>query len=152
MENGIIPFNGRFTLESPRGSHKTFQIKTAKGGKLKGSRILSIFFGRENTDDAQYKGFAFVTDDGIKIWSRLNDHCHQMYAAVLRSLVQRGEDSQFHRMGYRLLMEKRCRVCNKTLTNPESVKSGIGPECSGRRRKQLAEREKENEVLMALAS
>lgn len=135
MENGIIPFNGRFTIESPRGGHKTFQIRTAKGGNLKGKRILSIFFGRENTDDRQYEGFAFVNDDRIAIWGKKNDQTHQMYVRMLTDLVAKGESSELYAMGYRLLMEKKCRVCNRTLTNPESIKSGIGPECAGRRSK-----------------
>lgn len=127
-----IPFNGRLTIESPRGGHKTFQIKTSKRGPLKDARILSLFRGRENTDDAAYQGFAFVNSNKISIWRRLQGGDFEMYATMITSIIQRGEESQFYQQGYRLLMEKKCRVCNRALTNPQSIKDGIGPECAGR--------------------
>lgn len=34
--------------------------------------------------------------------------------------------------GYTLLVEGRCVVCNKKLTDPESIRTGIGPVCGGR--------------------
>ena len=127
-----IPFNGKFTIESPRGGHKTFQIKTSKRGPLKNARILSLFRGRDNTDDRAYQGFAFVNSDAVKVWRRLQGGEFEMYVTMLTSLVQYGEASQFYTKGYRLLMEKKCRVCNRTLTNPQSIKEGIGPECAGK--------------------
>lgn len=135
MPNEIIPFNGRFTISSPRGGHKTFQIKTAKGGNLKGSRILSLFRGTENTNDSNYEGFAFVTPSVIRLWSRFRNTDREQMAKMLTSLVNEGDNSELHQMGYRLLMEKRCRVCNRALTHPISIAEGIGPECSGRNRR-----------------
>jgi hypothetical protein len=129
----LIPFNGRFTIESPKGGHKTFQIKTAKGGKLKGSRILSMFFGRENTNDMQYKGFAFVTESKIHIWRSQDTHDNQVYVSMLTDMVANGENSHYAKMGYKLMMEKRCRACNRVLTNPLSISTGIGPECASRK-------------------
>jgi hypothetical protein len=137
--NGIIRFNGRFTINSPRGGHKTFQIKTAKGGKLKGKRILSRFFGRENTDDRQYEGFAFVTDTAVNLWGRfLGSKDHKVYVAMLIDMVAKGAESHYVKMGYELLMETRCRCCNRPLTNPVSIKTGIGPECAGRQSSRAA--------------
>lgn len=133
----IIPFNGRFTIESPKGGHKTFQIKTPKKGKLKDTRILSLFCGKENTNDRQYQGFAFVNPTKIHVWQRFRGtdsepSDHTVYAAMLSSMVQHGEQSFYYKKGYRLLIEKRCRVCNRVLTNPTSIREGIGPECAGR--------------------
>jgi hypothetical protein len=34
--------------------------------------------------------------------------------------------------GYRLLVEGTCVRCNRRLTTPESIESGIGPVCAGR--------------------
>jgi hypothetical protein len=136
MEKTLIPFNGRFTIENTnpeKQGHKTFKIKTPKSGSLKGKRILSLFTGTENTDDNQYMGFAFVTDDRINLWARFSrDNNSAVYIAMLTSMIAEGEQSRFYKMGYRLLMETKCRVCNRPLTNPESIKSGIGPECANR--------------------
>lgn len=132
MENGLIPFNGRFTIEGPRG-HRTFQIKTVKGGKLKGQRILSLFVGRENTNDHDYQGFAFVADDAVKLWRRFDgSKDHKVFIDMLSSFTRLGNESRYYAMGYRFMMEAKCRRCNRALTNPTSIKSGIGPECAGR--------------------
>lgn len=34
--------------------------------------------------------------------------------------------------GYTLLLDGRCVVCNRKLTDPESIRTGIGPKCGGR--------------------
>lgn len=34
--------------------------------------------------------------------------------------------------GYRLLLEGRCVICNRPLTDPESIRAGIGPTCAAR--------------------
>lgn len=128
----LIPFNGRFTIKSPNGGHKTFQVKTAKGGKLKGQRILSLFIGRENTNDMQYKGFAFVTESNIHIWRSQNTKDNQVYVSMLKDMVANGENGHYGKMGYTLMLEKKCRVCNRTLTNPSSLVLGVGPECASR--------------------
>lgn len=135
MERVTKIFNGRFTIESPRGGHKTFQIKTAKAGKLKGCRIVSLLIGSDNLRD--YKGFAFATDEGIKVWRNYKGQPgapskHEKMVMVLWSLATEGQDSPYYSMGYRLLVEGTCIRCNRTLTHPESIRSGIGPECAGR--------------------
>ncbi len=34
--------------------------------------------------------------------------------------------------GYTVMLSSRCCVCNKALTDPESIRLGIGPKCGGR--------------------
>ena len=136
----MIPFNGKFTIESPKGGHKTFQIKTLRNGQYAGSRQISLFIGRENTNDKDYKPFGWVNDDAIRIFRNLSwdsNNVYDKYAKIFWDLLVKGEKSQLYGMGYRLLIEKKCRVCNRPLTNPESNKSGIGPECAGRRTKNV---------------
>lgn len=123
--------NGIYTITSPKGGHRTFQIKTALNGALKGSRILSMLTGPDNTRN--YTGFAFVNNDGIKVWSKYAvNPDYKTYGELLWSLALDGERSPYFQRGYRLLVEGRCVKCNRRLTVPESVISGIGPECAGR--------------------
>lgn len=42
--------------------------------------------------------------------------------------VRRGT-SYWRGEGYELQLEGRCAICNRRLTNPESIRFGIGPEC-----------------------
>jgi hypothetical protein len=124
--------NGRYTIESASGQHRTFEIRTQKPDAefAPGKRILSILTGPENTVD--YARFAFVDEMGIHVWAsraKQND-MYQVYAEQLWSLALDGAFSPFSEVGYRLLMEGRCVVCNRPLTTPESIRSGIGPICA----------------------
>lgn len=131
MDKPLISHNGEFTIKSPRGGHKTFQIKTTLRGKLKGKRILKVLVGPDNTTD--YEGFAFVSDDETRfnVWARFKGTDREMYATMLLDMMQNGEASQFAIKGYELLKATVCRKCNRKLTTPESIESGIGPICAG---------------------
>lgn len=120
--------NGRFTIESPKGGHRTFQIKTAQRGNLKGSRIVSLLIGPDNMSN--YKGFGFLQEDGIRVWNKYRGTDYDKLADVLWSLAAEGEQSRYYQIGYRLLVEARCVRCNRTLTTPESIRRGIGLECA----------------------
>lgn len=123
--------NGTYTVTSPKGTHRTFSIRTVQKGNLKDSRILSLLTGPDNTRD--YTGFAFVNDDGIKVWHRHdNNPDWGKYGKLLWSLATEGQNSPYYVMGYRLLIEGKCLVCNRKLTEPESITTGIGPECRKR--------------------
>lgn len=124
-------YNGTFTLIGPK-SHRTVSVKTAKKGSLKGSRIISLFVGTDNTRD--YEGYGFVTaahegSDTVKIWNSKRNSARQfeIISAVFAKLAQGGEIA-----GYTIEESRSCVACNRKLTSPESVLSGIGPECGGR--------------------
>jgi hypothetical protein len=129
-----ITHNGTYTIESPKGGHKTFRIKTAKNGGLKGKRILSLLVGPDNTAD--YNGFATLDDNAtaFRVWRKFENGDMPFYAFMLAEMILKGDESRYVARGYRLLQSTVCRVCNRKLTTPESVKSGIGPDCAGRRR------------------
>ena len=125
-------FNGRYTLESASGQHRTFEIHTQKADAefAPEKRILSILVGPENTAD--YKGFAFVDEAGIHVWNSRakQSEMYEIYAEQLWSLALDGAFSPHAECGYRLFMEGRCVVCNRPLTTPESIRNGIGPVCA----------------------
>lgn len=129
----LFTHNGCITIQSPSGEHRTFQIRTQpKDATFKpGTRILALLAGPDNAND--YKGFAFVDspetskNPTVHLWSRYRDNpTFQAYAKLLlypQHYTQKG--MQYH-------AETVCRVCNRKLTTPESIESGIGPKCSGR--------------------
>jgi len=124
-------FNGVYTITSPKGGHRTFSIKTVKNGKLKGSRIVSMLTGSDNTRD--YTSFGFVKENVILVWSKFGtDSDWSKFGKILWSMSTENEASEYYRLGYRILCEKKCIRCNRKLTHPESILSGIGPECGTR--------------------
>lgn len=124
----IFTHNGVLTVRSTRtGDHRTFRIRTQPNDSkfAPGERVLSMLFGPDNTSD--YRGFAFVKDDRLVIW---NKHKGTQMEELANMLVHL---DRFESKGLvEINFEGRCRKCNRALTTPESVESGIGPICSGR--------------------
>ena len=136
-----ILWNGKVTLRNREtGEHRTFQIRTqADDAKFApGKRIVALLTGPNNEED--YTPFAFCFENGVVCWGKKRAENgqpwtpFQWYADMLNVLLVSDYQS---RKGmtyekYDVLFEKRCRVCNRTLTTPESVETGIGPVCAGR--------------------
>lgn len=124
IQNQVITMKNNKT-----GGHRTFAVKVCQKGGLEGKQIVALLTGQDNEND--YQGFGFVTDTGIKVWRSKDTETFRVYAAMLEQflgLCNRGfafNDVEF-------LASKRCIRCNRTLTTPESIELGIGPECARR--------------------
>lgn len=132
-------YNGTYTMDN--GSrHLTFQIYTATRGPLQGKRIVkrSMLYG-------QFQGFAFVGADGtLQVWRRFQEQSTELYMEWARELLaclnSRGNDApgidtltHTSTAGtFTIQRTRSCRRCNRTLTVPTSIESGIGPECARR--------------------
>jgi hypothetical protein len=134
-------FNGFYTIRNRQtGEHRTFRIATqAEDARFApGERIVSLLVGQDNSHD--YKGFGFVKKDesGIVVWKKLRSRDmgkpsnHEMFAKMIWALSAPEGQGQWWKDRYELMLSKRCVRCNRRLTNPESVESGIGPDCAGR--------------------
>ena len=122
----LATHNGVITVENTnRGTHRTFRIRTQKDDAkfAPGERILSLLTGPDNT--RSYTQIAFVKDDGsIRLWGRF-----QQYERLIKVLL---EPDYYRTIGFAYHYEGHCRRCNRLLTTPESLRSGIGPVCDGR--------------------
>lgn len=125
--SNLATHNGKFTVTSVKtGEHRTFLVKTQKnedGVFARGKRIVYLLTGNNNEHD--YTPFAWAdVNEGIKVWYRLIDTQYATLTVMLNNL-------DVHEAAGRVIVqaETRCRKCNRTLTNPESISSGIGPIC-----------------------
>jgi hypothetical protein len=124
----IVTHNGLFTIKSIRtGDHRTFRVRTQPDNAqfAPGKRVVSLLTGANNETD--YQGFAFVDEFGIKVWRKHLGTQYEELARMLENLHRHVADGKVE-----VHVSCRCRVCNRTLTTPESVQSGIGPICAGR--------------------
>ena len=129
-------FNGRYTVESKTtGEHRTFWVRTqaADAEFAPGKRVLALLTGTQNDDPDHYTGFAFVDDAGIHVWRSKAEKSPLwgQYADLLWTLALDGAFSPWTEKGFTILLEGACCRCNRPLTNPQSIKTGIGPICEG---------------------
>lgn len=119
--------NGFYTITFPDGSHKTLRVRTSRDHKFAfGKRIVGLLIGPENTSD--YEDFAFMFEDkGVVLWKRYRDKKVAEYADLLWYLGTVGPIE-----GFQLRADERCLICNRPLTDPVSIDTGIGPICRGR--------------------
>ena len=114
--------NGIFTVKSQAtGQHRTFRIRK---DDERGISWVSLLTGTDNTSD--YTSFALVSDDGsVKCFRKLHGTQFEALANFLTNLqnhVDAEKVEVFH--------SGKCLICNRTLTTPESIKTGIGPVCA----------------------
>jgi len=123
----IATHNGNVTISNPAtGGHRTFQIRTQKADAsfAPGERIVSLLTGPDNWRN--YRGFGFVKSDGrIVLWRKNRTDTFRKFADMLENPERYADRVEY-------MAESKCRVCNKKLTTPESIESGIGPVCGGR--------------------
>jgi len=126
--------NGEITMVNPAtGGRRTVRIRTQKDDAnfAPGERIISLLVGPDN--ERSYKGFGFVKDDGrIIVWRKHRSGIpgDPSIYEKLALMVQYPE--HYEGLGVQYMFSTCCRRCNRLLTTPESIESGIGPICAGR--------------------
>lgn len=134
--------NGTWTITSPKGGHRTFNV--AHWSPDKDTRQVSVLAGPDNTRN--YQGFGFVKPNGIVIWKRLRGpvafsvnrwsadySAHEKFAHMVWNLLAEGGNAQqYLDLGYEVHGEAACFRCGRKLTTPESIERGIGPVCEAK--------------------
>ncbi len=149
----LTAHNGAYTVDHREAGHFTLKLFTATRGELAGKRILALLVGPNNRTN--FKGVAFWDDarKRVNVWNKhkgpdshspINGFYWQEKGwstiekklAIWCDLVVRGSTDAvhgyWHTEDYRLMLESVCVMCNKKLTEPESIRIGIGPTCRGK--------------------
>lgn len=130
-------FNGRYTIESKQtGEHRTFWVRTQEADAefAPGRRVVSLLTGSQNDDPACYTTFGFVEEAGIRVFpsKRVVGERWIQFADLLWTLALDGAFSLWAEKGFTIMVEGHCLKCGRPLTDPISVRTGIGPKCGGR--------------------
>ena len=127
--SSIKTHNGIFSVQSKAtGEHRTFRVRTQKDDAkfAPGERLVSLLTGPDN--GADYQSFGILKRDGsIVIWKKHHGTQFEKLARFLENL-----DSHAAAGRVTVHAETKCRRCNKRLTTPASVRSGLGAICEGR--------------------
>lgn len=144
MKNNNMIFNGIYTITSKTGAWRTVKIETILAddtqandsfcNKLAGKRTISLLVGSDNHSD--YQMFGFIEQgadkkDRVRLTKKSENSEFFVKLGKMFSSLARGEE-KFLRLGCAILCEKTCFICNRKLTTPESIWSGIGPTCASR--------------------
>ncbi len=130
-------FSGRYTIESKStGEHRTFWVRTQAPDAefAPGQRLVMLLTGSQNDDLSCYTAFGFVGESGIRVFpSKLRDGLTRwaQFADLLWTLALDGAFSKWADKGFTIMVEKRCVRCDRVLTEPNSLRTGIGPVCAG---------------------
>lgn len=137
-----------FTLEIPKSfaddhglpDHYTFKVTRKEASeRWPESFFVALLTGPNNEEDYTYMGMLDKATGSIRLTkaSVYNEQSwpYRLLARVTSILFGDETEQRIERMrltGFNLHHEGRCCRCGRTLTVPESIESGIGPECAKR--------------------
>lgn len=122
--------DGYYTVSFEDGSHVTLRINSLSAKQTRNGKpatYASYLHGPINTHD--YTRFAFVTGNTYRAFRSYGANYAKQVAAL--EILMGATDTKKYGKAY-AAASKRCYVCGKLLTEPESIAAGIGPICAGR--------------------
>ncbi len=138
IKSFITAGNATFTLKSlASGGHYTYRLTTAgkassPNGLISGKFFVSVLSGPDNTRDYTYAGMLVRKANGTLVAYQTKGSKVGSDAPSWRGFLwlvhmldanrDISEQAEVHHMN-------RCGRCGRELTHPESIKSGLGPEC-----------------------
>lgn len=122
----LLTHNYHITMyNSETGQHRTIRIRTETWADKSEHRVAALL---HSGDDWRSFGFVKVNQQNeafIVPWKKYRGTKFEVFAKMI------SRPSDFEKRGIEYLLEGRCRRCNRVLTHPDSIKSGIGPICKG---------------------
>jgi hypothetical protein len=122
--------NALFTVGNSKGEHYTYKIRQPKGENK--PFFVSLLTGPENTNDYTYLGIYNPNSHDVILTSKSKFNQESVPVKVIRWAIKIVVANKEFPAGYTIQHEGRCCRCGRTLTTPESIENGIGPECAKR--------------------
>lgn len=120
-----------FTVSNNKGDHYTFRItKPKRDEKGNPPYFISMLTGPDNTSDYNYLGLYIPQYNNVKLTSKSKFTAESTPVKVLNWAFKMVAEGRELPPGYSILHEGKCCRCGRTLTTPESINNGIGPECA----------------------
>lgn len=119
--------NSKFTLVSPKtGTRFTYKVKKPKTSNGNDDFFfVNLLTGSNNETDYTYMGV--IANNKVKLTAKsrvsVDAPSYKALEFTLRHLVHNNLPVEFWHEG-------KCCRCGRTLTVPESIERGIGPECA----------------------
>ena len=131
IKDFVLGGNALITLESGNtGCHFTYKIQQSKNDN--NLYFIKCLRGSDNTSDYTYVGCYFADTKTFvveKTYKNTEVFSWPKSIKAIRYLFNRLDDIPDNLIVYH---NGRCCKCGRILTTPESIKRGMGPECSER--------------------
>ena len=115
--------NALITLQSAKtGAHYTYRVRKAEDGNI---HFVSLLTGNDNTSDYTYIGI--LTRQGFRITGKSRLTAASTPVRAFDFFTKRIDNIP---QDLKVYHEGKCCRCGRTLTTPESIEAGIGPECA----------------------
>jgi hypothetical protein len=137
--------NATLTIEVPtewaanHGSkpHYTFKVRKKEDRNNPNNSVyfVSILTGPDNTSDYKYVGLLNPNNGSVRTTAKSAYDANSIPMRLLnRSLacVWANNTDAIEAAGFKLHHAGKCGRCGRKLTVPESIETGLGPECAGR--------------------
>ena len=123
--------NATFTVSNPTGEHYTFKIRRPKAEKPEDQPpfFVSLLAGPDNEGDYVYIGIFNPDTADVRLTRKSRMKDESIPVKVVRWALRRFQAGDSLPSGYAIQHEGKCCRCGRTLTTPESIERGIGPEC-----------------------
>ena len=130
----LLAGDATFTVENGKGEHYTYHIGESesddKRPKLYFARVMT---GTENTNISEHYKYIGVLDPktGMVRFTKASKFADTSKEyLVLMWAIKQVWDQRNIPEGYAIRHNGSCGRCGRKLTNPESLTTGIGPECA----------------------
>jgi len=123
----IFGGNATFTIRSAKtGTRYTYKIRQKEIGKPFFASVLS---GQNNETDFDYIGFIPAATRDVLVAGNKGKPDAPSFKALAWTVAQLATKARIPEH-LEIFHEGRCCACGRKLTTPESILSGIGPECA----------------------
>ena len=130
--NFILGGHALFTIKNTITDGRfTYKVEAPHGVKPEESNVLfvKVLTGPENTRDYRYIGYiknSLFIHGGLKAKVGKDAQSVIAFDFIFNRLLTKG----FNKPNLEVWHEGKCARCGRTLTVPESIENGIGPECA----------------------
>lgn len=137
-----------FTVSNNNGEHYTFQItRKEASGKYPTTWFVALLTGPDNCTDYTYMGMLNIVTGAVNLTRKSRFSEQSTPVRVIRWALSKVWEEKNLPVGYSIHHEGKCGRCGRRLTVPESILSGIGPECA----KHMGGPKLQSQPLLALA-
>lgn len=121
----VFAGNSKFTVSNNKGEHFTFRVKK--------HRHRDVYYARVLAGPEVYNYMGILTKDThIVVRGHKGMSPNAKSVKVLNWAMKVIDGKKELPDGYNIQHEGTCGACNRPLTDPESIRTGMGPVCSGR--------------------